>query len=395
MQKLGPGPTMFEAELGLLKSLGKERVANNKNNPYANIGDDDLTRADLTQFRNDLGLKLKRKEALEEVEAVRALDHQDLPPEKSSTNFERLKNAYSRRKQKHDKALKAYKKNVVRTSDELELHVIQESRALKELLEQIKSEQDSIFAKLNDDEFMTTQDHGYVLQAWTKLSDLNSKRLNSVVEFDGSLAKIEDKRSDVIGGALRTLLSSLMKVAYIGVGDIQRLTEKEAHEVNLVILGNYRAHADVAAKLKKEELHTRVKTRHLWLDRQIAWRHLRHNDTLARYQEVLNSARFTNPVKRQDILKALKQDQLSRHVNTRLKLLKDLAFMKPPTIQSAEVVALKKKFAELSNVEDATNQEYYDKLLQQKEDMIEEAVTVREALRSELHTYGALAEEVG
>lgn len=118
---------------------------------------------------------------------------------------------------------------------------------------------------------MTSQDHGYVLEAWTKLSELNSKRLHSIVEFDGSLAKIEDKRSTIIGGALRTLLSSLMKVAYIGVGDIQRLTEKEAHEVNLVILGNYRAHADVTAKLKKEELHTRVKTRHLWLDRQIAW----------------------------------------------------------------------------------------------------------------------------
>lgn len=141
MQKLGPGPTIFEAELGLLKSLGKERIAHNKDNPYANVGDDDLTRADLTQFRNDLGLKLKRKEALEEVEAVRALDHQDLPPEKSSTDFVRLKNAYSRRKHKHDKALKAYKKNVVTTSDELELHVIQESRALKELLEQIKNEQ--------------------------------------------------------------------------------------------------------------------------------------------------------------------------------------------------------------------------------------------------------------
>ena len=122
--------------------------------------------------------------------------------------------------------------------------------------------------------------------------------------------------------------------------------------------------------------------------------HLRHNDALKRYQGVLNSARFTNPVKRQDILKALKNDQLSRHVNTRLRLLKDLAVMKPPTIKSIEVVELKKKFAELSNTEDATNQEYYDKLLQQKEDMVEEAITVREALRAELHTYGALAEEV-
>eukprot|EP00948_MAST-09A_sp_MAST-9A-sp1_P004245 g4245.t1 len=393
---IGPGPTLFHAEIGLLDSLSKPRISSETTNPYKNDDANNpnaLHKQDLSQYRNDFEVTQKRREKLDAEESVRALNHQDYAPKQSSTGFKLLTTAYANRKSRHDDALKLYRKTVNQISEDIEHVVIDASRKLKDFMAQNSEALEAIFAKLDDDVFMTMQDHEYVKEAWNKLNSLNEKKFQTICDFDDSLVKIEDKRSQTIGDGLQTLLKKLFDVAYIGKGDVQRLIEAEALEVNLVILGNYRAHADLVAKLKNGDVKAKVACRHRWLRRQVAWRNLRHSHALKCFETLLASPRFTNPESRKQIFDNLKTDQLNKHVKQRLSLLRKLGTLLPPNIKVDEVKEIMKELERLANMEDEMNQSYFDQLNVQLEEMVIDAKQVREELRAELHDYQALALE--
>ena len=80
-----------------------------------------------------------------------------------------------------------------------------------------------------------------------------------------------------------------------------RLILAEANEINLVMIGNFKAHTDLLTLMKKQSVQEATVSRIEWEKREAAWRHLRHDDSIARFHNELDSTRFTNPQNRREV----------------------------------------------------------------------------------------------
>ena len=67
------------------------------------------------------------------------------------------------------------------------------------------------------------------------------------------------------------------------------------------MIGNFKAHTDLLTLMKKQSVQEATVSRIEWEKREAAWRHLRHDDSIARFHNELDSTRFTNPQNRREV----------------------------------------------------------------------------------------------
>ena len=155
----------FAAEQGLLSSLRRKRtyhgdvkLTNVRGHPDHTDVKEDL---DLTQYRvrYESGDVLKDKELTTQVAS---LDHQPVTWKEPRSEYALLTSSYQSRKDRHEAAMDGFHHKLVDLCEDLEGQVIQSSRDLRDYLAEVKQRIAKIFARLNDDEFMTGQDHEYV-----------------------------------------------------------------------------------------------------------------------------------------------------------------------------------------------------------------------------------------
>ena len=155
----------FAAEQGLLSSLRRKRtyhgdvkLTNVRGHPEHTDVKEDL---DLTQYRvrYESGDVLKDKELTTQVAS---LDHQPVTWKEPRSEYALLTSSYQSRKDRHEAAMDGFHHKLVDLCEDLEGQVIQSSRDLRDYLAEVKQRIAKIFARLNDDEFMTGQDHEYV-----------------------------------------------------------------------------------------------------------------------------------------------------------------------------------------------------------------------------------------
>ena len=68
-----------------------------------------------------------------------------------------------------------------------------------------------------------------------------------------------------------------------------------------MMIGNFKAHTDLLTLMKKQSVQEATVSRIEWEKREAAWRHLRHDDSIARFHNELDSTRFTNPQNRREV----------------------------------------------------------------------------------------------
>lgn len=234
----------FAAEQSLLGSLAQPRVY--KGDSYVNVrGNPDNVNEredkDLTQFRSaHKGSNEVIDQELHDQTA--SLHHQAVTWTDPSTDYARLKASYLSRKARHEGAVNGYHHKLVDLCEDLEQRVIDASRDLRDYLAESTQRVDQIFSRLHDDLFMTGQDHTYVLGQWTAIDTVNKERDQTLLDFGAQLEGFEKERGHEGGLLLRELLHSLVDIAYILPGEVERLIEMEANEINLVMIGNFKAH---------------------------------------------------------------------------------------------------------------------------------------------------------
>ena len=144
--------------------------------------------------------------------------------------------------------------------------------------------------------------------------------------------------------------------------------------------------------------------------RERDWRRLRHDKAIANFHAVIDSNEYRNPTERQKVLENFRTRQQSRHKDVRQPLLAQLGAMQlPPSLSSSSVASILESFNDLNSQEEAevvelvgSNSSLATKdlgsttssLLEDcSTNMLKRAENFREALRVELHYYGALAEK--
>jgi hypothetical protein len=397
------------AEQKLLLALSKDRRFESKNAlKRSTVDGHDLH--DLKSLRISPKAKLRR-DVLKEQEQTSAMD-QALPMVPwDPKNFPLIEHSKHDRKARHDTGLKKYKSTVAQLAEHLEERVIKACRDLRELLEVMDVDLQEVFDRLNVDDDLRERDRAYVLSVWSDtIAGKLMTRGQAIETFGADIQAIERDRATGIKEAISTLIFDLVDVSYLLRAEIQRVVEAEAHLANKVIITNLQAASDCTARLRRMHVSVTIARRGQWEIRERGWRRLRHDKAIAHFHTVIESYEYCNPLARQQVLADFRARQQARHQDTRLPLLSKLgALQLPPELSSRAVAAILGEFDALNSQEEAEVVQLVgansslattslgtaaSSLLEDcSTGMLESAEKFREALRVELHYYGALAEK--
>ena len=376
------------AEQHLLSSLRKPRVPQGKETSLKSL---DIANEDMSQYRITAKQSSMNQESASEVHA---LQHQNLRAPEPVSGYAKIKAHAVSKRERHDRAQKEYSVEVTELSDELEHKIIIHSDTLKSDLSDADKQISQVFETLDDDKVMVTKDHSFVTTCWTDLENLCHNRTHHIVSFGQKLDEIEQLRARLVGDKLRQLTNTLVDTAYMLPQESERIVEREAYELNLVLIANRRSHADLLSLIMESDVETLVNARTRWEACEDHWRQLRHQNEVDLFHSIINSNVYTRPAERDAICNEMQQEQQDRHTNERLELLKRLGgFAQPETLDSSGLEQLETEFEELQQKEELSSQRYFERLQSSHLAKMEEAAELRERLRHRLHVYGAKTPE--
>eukprot|EP00937_MAST-01D_sp_MAST-1D-sp2_P002575 g2575.t1 len=394
----------YRAEQGLLAALAKPRKQTEKielggqSLKFSMTEEDENGRRipiDLSQFRIEKRQDKQRKRD-EVVGETLALHHKEMRLGYTAPmdGFEKLKVKSEERRKRHDEAAKRFDTRLKEVSDELEQRVIASGVAVQELLGEVDGAISACFEELRDDVLREQPSHSYVLQQWDKIAEQCTRRTAAIVLFGEDLEGLEQERTRQVGNALRQLADEMVAIAYKLPPEIERLVEVEVHDLNLVLIGNRRAHADLVTRLSRKDVTVGVESRSAWQLREAAWRRLRHERALRVFGETIASRRFVNPLRRRELFQALREGQRARQTE-RESLLVDLGATATEGLSSSRCSEIAQQFVALRDRDAEATEQSFGALREALEESRADAQSLREELRAELHTYGALAAEGG
>jgi len=378
------------AEQGLLEALAKPRKSAAT---VKVIGRGEIEIPDkevLKKWRKNHEKQQILRTLEEDHDAVASLNHQPIDPALRHKEFPKLAQKRIDKRTTHDLTVKQFESTLVEISDELEVKVIDASRAVQQGIGACDQTIADIFAELNQDLWLVTKDHQFVLNQWNKIDAECENRKLEIAKYGSVLEEIEGSRASMVAGELRALVETLTSTAFKPPTYIERLVEAEAFELNTVLIVNRQSHAELLALMEKQHIIVSLEARTNWEIRQSAWRQLRHNRCVREFHDDLNSKIFTNPPKRISIFDKMKNGQSKRH-QIRLLKLEELMKLKLPSSSIVEQVS--KGFEELNTNEDLAINDLLQALEEIRIERQKAAEERRESLRGELHEYGALEDE--
>ena len=158
-------------------------------------------------------------------------------------------------------------------SDTIEGKVIEASRMVQQGVGAVDQAIADIFAELNQDLYLVTRDHAYVLAQWGRIHEECGRRRAEIVLFGERLEDMEGVRASLVADRLRAMVAALTATAFKSPTDIERMVEAEALDLNTVLIANRQAHAELLALVEKQHIVVAMEARLNWEARQVpgAW----------------------------------------------------------------------------------------------------------------------------
>ena len=231
-----------------------------------------------------------------------SLHHLPIEPELRHKEFPKLAKKRIEKRTIHDSTVKQFESTLVEISDALEGKVIEASRAVQQGIGGKDQAVADIFAELNQDLWLVTKDHHYVLEQWEKIHLECELRNEEIMKYGERLEDIERSRAGMVSTELRNLVKTLTATAFKSPTEIERLVEGEAFELNTVLIMNRQSHAELLALMEKQHIIVAMEARVNWEVRQAAWRKLRHDRCVSEFHADLTSTAYTNPPARIGLL---------------------------------------------------------------------------------------------
>ncbi|CAM9400850.1 unnamed protein product [Ectocarpus fasciculatus] len=351
--------------------------------------------------------RARKDEAHREIDEVRTLHHQPLDPSQPRSGFEKLRKKQAERRERDARAVQTFEAGVSAISEDMEQRVLEASYALRDGLEEAEEAVATIRAELDVDDQLVQGDMAYVEEMWSKLEAQCNRRSSRIQEFREGLERVEILRSEAVGGELRRLVDDMIAIAYRMPDEIERIAEEHAHELNGVLISNRLAHAELLGTMEKRDFAFAVGVRRAWETRREDWRRLRHDRALVHFHTDLRAPNFTNPPERVALFREFKKGQVLRHAE-RVALLMDLWGRRPVDasapgavpddvsegrLTTTAVREIREAYATLHGEEIAAILAAQEGLGSIREAKRDESEARREAVRAELHSYGAACAE--
>jgi hypothetical protein len=308
----------------------------------------------------------------------------------------------AKRKHRHDEQIRSFEILQRSFYGELEDAVLSHGRTLRSSLSGVENRLEAVFTHIGDEAIGVLQDIHWLHRNFNELERLEDERRDHISNFARNLEHVEDERVRVLGERMEKLTSALVDIGYELEPAIDRLVEKIAVELNVVVISNRKDHADVIARLESKAVLSRQKMHERRDAADRAWRLLKHKDAVQRYQDLLNSPLYKNPPARVRALELMSEGMKKRHLNNRLPLLRSFLSLRPPQLSEDADAPITKEGViesykvELDHVEKQDQMETsttFSNVRNIQEEVITTARERAENLRLELHGYEALVPE--
>lgn len=358
-------------------------------------------RGDLAQYRKDARPVREDDEMIAQVRQLQdnfyivgatASDNNSIHNEEPLTRTQIELNAISRR-DKHMAAQQTYTEHVKRVSEDIESAVITCADAIKDALSHIDARVQAASRSLEDDALLLQSANEDILRMWNQEMDaICQQRTQQIASFAQQLDDIELTRTQRVREGLQRLTEVLMDTAHALPPEVERLIESEAYELNAVVISNRKVYADLVARMATADVDVFVSARLTWERGQRRWRELRHADAISQFQSVLNSHLFTDPDERREVLKEIRVHQERVHNDQRQAFLKKLEDAQAE-LTSEHAREILSSINATQHDEETKNHEFFERLMGVHMAKTSEAQTLREALRLEVHGFGAMSKE--
>ncbi|KAG2484900.1 hypothetical protein HYH03_016380, partial [Edaphochlamys debaryana] len=163
-------------------------------------------------------------------------------------------------------------------------------------------------AALDDDRVMRLTEQE-VYQVWDCVAQRIPQRARWIEECGAALEAAEEQRREVVEAALVALCAGLNEAAVVSESEVERMVEKEAMGLNVAILENRRAYADLVSRLQVAEVEAERARRAAWQDGHNRWRSLRTQHAIRTFVERIKSSEFAEPSDRLAAFGTLRERQ--------------------------------------------------------------------------------------
>lgn len=314
----------------------------------------------------------------------------NVPVVNKTREFEGLSNLKMKKKERHVKTLRDFAKFLETTNENVVQKVLQLSREFRETMEVLDQDLTKFCEKINEDSFLIPKSEKELVVILEKeLKVMIEKRGNIVEKFSFDLDHTETERAEITGTELKVLVDRLIAIAHQLPDEIEHIVEGEAFELNTEIISNKNAHAKTMADHQIKHVVIEAEALQKWEDCRSKWRQLRHEKALNDFRTHIGSAEFTDPSDRQVFMRRFRAGQEVREKAVR-DCLERLHVLNSESINSDAVAAVQAELAELNVQEINAIQSCYNDLIRLQADSAYTAAERVEALRRELHVYGAL-----
>ena len=158
--------------------------------------------------------------------------------------------------------------------------------------------------------------------------------------------------------------------------------------MNLLILSNREAHADVIARLRVDDVKRHKDNRIEWEARKAAWRRLRHEHAILTLKSYLHSPEVIAPAQQAEVLSELAAGQQAFH-ETRVEITNTLSRLNPPVLTKAEAGKVRTQLEELLGEERAAAEHCMVRLHQAEKAIASEVGAAAQYLRARLEHFAA------
>lgn len=322
----------------------------------------------------------------DDITLVQALDN---PSFDKGRTFEGLAKVKVSRKDRHMKALDQFTKNLEEFAESLENEVLDESRRMREALEEIDESISKCNVEMTKEDFLIVKDEVDLIEYLDGLMAIVASRKNEIDKYALALDQIESKRASTLGQRLKNLVDTLVAIAHQLPDEIEHIVESETHDLNSVLTANRQSHAQLLGMLRNRQIEVEIEVRQRWEDARRFWRKLRHEKALKEFDDEIRSDIYFNPPSRYQLMLSFQQGQEERQ-QQRMDLVQQLQSMTVTSISVASIQQIQHQLQELNEHEIEALQDCYNRLNTLRVDLNEQSAQRIESLRFELHVYGAL-----
>lgn len=175
-----------------------------------------------------------------------------------------------------------------------------------------------------------------VHHVWSGVERQIPERAGWIDSLAEGLEVAEEQRRVKVEAALVAMVDQMGGVAHISEGEVERILEKESLSLNLDILNNRRAYADLVTRLQVSEVELEKKRKAEWAAGLSRWRILRTHQAMKSLRAIIESPDFSEPSERLALYSYLRERQSSAYESI-VSHVQHVAHLAPPYLSSKKV----------------------------------------------------------